>query len=122
MAKEAADGVIGMTQAWPCRCVLRSGRGEAGLGAGVIPLSRWCCRDPHTSSTSRRRITTVKNTWLSPEPLLVLPVHCYIKINVFVLSAQGNAAKLQLQLFRGTVLRRDVHVVIYLLFVLIYQV
>jgi hypothetical protein len=77
MAKEAADGLICMTKVWRRRYVLRCGRGEAELEAGVIPLGRWCCRDPHTSSASRRRIKTVKNTWLSPEPLLVLFVHCY---------------------------------------------
>jgi hypothetical protein len=56
---------------------------EVGLdsGLGVIPLSRCCCRDPHTSSASRWRIKRIK-TFDSHQ------IHCWccqcavIKINV----------------------------------------
>ena len=56
---------------------------EVGLdsGLGVIPLSRWCFRDPHTSSASRWRIKRIKTFGFHQN-------HCWccqcsvIKINV----------------------------------------
>lgn len=77
MAKEAADGLISMTQVWRRQFVLHCGRGGAGLWARSNSSQQVVLSRPSYIFYITMKNKEDKNIWLSPEPLLVLPVLCY---------------------------------------------
>lgn len=77
MAKEAADGLISMTQVRRRQFVLHCGRGGAGLGAWSNFSQQVVLSRPSYIFCITMKNKEDKNIWLSPEPLLVLPVLCY---------------------------------------------